>query len=83
MPIKPIGVLIAFENNTKFVGGDNKVYSLNKGDVLYFTGDALHAGAEYKNSNTRVHVYLDVKDVKRLKDTTWFPYAVTEETKND
>ena len=38
-----------------------------------FDGDVVHAGAEYSVANTRVHVYLDVVELKRDSDYTWYP----------
>ena len=70
--LKPLGVLIALENHTKFASID-KTYRMNKGDILCFSGDTLHAGAQYSQPNTRIHVYLDVDKIQRKKNTTWFP----------
>lgn len=36
-----------------------KVIGLEPGDVLLFRGDLIHAGAGYKESNYRIHCYLD------------------------
>ena len=49
---------------------DEKVLTLGVGDLLLFRGDLVHAGAEYTQQNTRVHVYLDIKGIKRSSDTT-------------
>ena len=71
MNVKPRGLIIALQDNTKFVI-PFKNYILNKGDVLSFSGDVIHAGAHYDEENTRIHIYLDIPDVKRKKNTTWF-----------
>ena len=36
-----------------------------------FEGDLVHAGAGYSRANTRVHVYLDVAEVRRPPKSTW------------
>eukprot|EP00966_Prymnesium_polylepis_P245049 5667969-Prymnesium_polylepis.1 len=47
---------------------------LQPGDILLFEGDVLHAGAKYESAcNTRVHVYLDVPDLRRKPNTNWSP----------
>ncbi len=41
---------------------------LNKGDVLIFRGDLVHAGASVGAvENVRIHAYLDVEGVVRPK----------------
>ena len=68
--IKPRGVIIALENDTCFVTPD-KHYTLESGDVLCFDGDEIHAGAAYSKENVRLHLYLDVPNVKRALNRTW------------
>jgi hypothetical protein len=68
---KPLGVLLALQANTKFCTLD-KVYHLNKGDLITFTGDTIHAGSAYEKSNTRIHMYLDVPDVRRRRNSTYY-----------
>jgi ectoine hydroxylase-related dioxygenase (phytanoyl-CoA dioxygenase family) len=46
------------------------VVELNEGDMLWFRGDLLHAGAEYEATNERIHVFLDSPRVKRTLNTT-------------
>ena len=48
-----------------------KKYTLAKGDILCFEGDVIHAGAAYKKENTRIHIYVDVQDVKPVENMTW------------
>ena len=43
---------------------------LNKGDVLVFRGDLLHAGARYERKNIRIHAYVDHPLVKRPPNET-------------
>ena len=38
--------------------GESVEVHLEKGEVLIFDGDLVHAGAAYVKSNVRVHVYL-------------------------
>lgn len=70
--VLPLGVIIALESNTKFKT-PHQEYNLSKGDVLTFSGDTIHCGSHYKKENTRLHVYLDIPDVKRTPGLTWFP----------
>lgn len=50
-----------------------QVIILNKGDILYFRGDLVHAGAAYAEDNYRIHCYLDSDKVPRPANRTWFP----------
>ena len=68
--VKPMGVILALENETRFVT-PSTVYDMNKGDMLCFDGDDVHAGAAYDRSNTRLHMYIDVSNVERKKNRTW------------
>lgn len=70
--VLPLGVILALESNTKFKT-PHREYNLSKGDVLTFSGDTIHCGSHYKKENTRLHVYLDIPDVKRTPGLTWFP----------
>lgn len=45
--------------------------NLNKGDVLIFRADLIHAGSDYINENIRLHVYLDNPLLKRDKNKTY------------
>ena len=69
---KPCGVLFAIEDNTKLnILGEGEVY-LNQGDCLVFEGDCVHGGSAYNYDNVRLHTYLDVIDIKRSENSTWF-----------
>ena len=69
---KPCGVLFAIEPNTKInILKKGEVY-LDQGDCLVFEGDCVHAGSSYNSDNVRLHTYLDVIDIKRSKNSTWF-----------
>jgi hypothetical protein len=68
---KPGGLLIALQNNTKFSLVDKDIV-LNKGDCIFFEGDCPHAGASFEKDNIRIHIYLDVLEFKRMKNTTWY-----------
>ena len=69
---KPLGILAALQDNTFFILQDQQL-ALQKGDLLAFDGDLVHAGAAYEENNTRIHVYLDVPSVHREHNTTYFP----------
>ena len=45
----------------------HKRIELNRGDVLIFRGDLVHAGASFNELNVRVHCYLDPVGVERNK----------------
>jgi ectoine hydroxylase-related dioxygenase (phytanoyl-CoA dioxygenase family) len=71
--------LDVWPNSHKFVNcGDlngilpinKKIVNMNKGDVLLFRGDFVHAGSAYLSHNYRLHCYLD-SSVIRKKNTTW------------
>lgn len=47
-----------------------KDLTLHRGDVLFFRGDLVHAGAGYQLPNTRVHAYLDHPLVRRPPNQT-------------
>lgn len=51
-------------NNLEAAQSLREIY-LYPGEVLIFTGYLQHAGAEYKNSNIRVHCYIDCNNFKR------------------
>ena len=46
--------------------------ALNRGDVLFFRGDLVHAGAASTLFNIRLHIYLDVDDVPRSANYTFY-----------
>lgn len=43
---------------------------LNKGDVLIFRADFIHAGSSYQEENIRIHSFLDNPKIKRNKNVT-------------
>ena len=59
---KPKGVFWAIEEGSRLMvvgpAGESVEVHLEKGEVLIFDGDLVHAGAAYVESNVRVHVYL-------------------------
>lgn len=59
---KPKGVFWAIEEGSRLMvagpDGESVEVHLERGDVLIFDGDLVHAGAAYEKSNVRVHVYL-------------------------
>ena len=44
---------------------------MKKGDILIFDGDEIHAGSAYTRDNTRIHLYLDTTEVKRMRNKTY------------
>lgn len=43
---------------------------IDVGDILIFRGDLTHAGASYKSTNYRIHIYVDSPTVKRTRNRT-------------
>ena len=73
---KPASACLALEDGARLrvfdrALGREEIVMLWAGDVLVFDGDVEHAGAWYCEPNTRVHVYLDVADLRRTRDYTW------------
>ena len=72
LEIKPFGVIVAIEDNTKIVvfseQGETKprttrtliqsIVSIEKYNIFVFAADLIHAGAEYNRPNIRLHWYL-------------------------
>ena len=76
---KPASALLALESGTRIIFFEDEYKATGKvpvqlhpGDLLVFEGEVSHAGASYAQPNTRVHVYLDVPDVKREQGVVWF-----------
>jgi hypothetical protein len=75
---RPASAILAVQEGTRLLVWDKKVNALVTvwlavGDMIIFDGDVLHAGAPYDTCHTRVHVYLDVPDIDRPDNSTWFP----------
>ena len=76
----PRGLIVAMEANTVLHSygwnhivaeeRNEHVVHLGKGDILLFRGDFIHARAEYKTCNTRVHGYLNLPGTKRQRNST-------------
>ncbi|KAG2785455.1 hypothetical protein PC129_g12520 [Phytophthora cactorum] len=49
---------------------DTKVLVLDKGQILVFRGDLVHAGADFDEENIRLHCYVLVKGIEQKEDTT-------------
>jgi hypothetical protein len=43
----------------------------NRGDIIIFRGDLVHAGCAYKKKNQRIHCYADNKSLKRRSNKTY------------
>ncbi len=73
----PLALLYALENETRLkvwpFNGEFCVINLKKGDMVVFRGDMAHCGFEYKETNTRIHAYIDTNKpgCKRRKGSTW------------
>lgn len=76
----PYSAIFALEKGTSFVvygpastatRRTRRLVSLERGDLLIFRGDVVHAGAAYRKPNTRVHVYIDHARVRRDRDMSW------------
>ena len=69
---KPLGVLVALQDGTRLgmPEGEDDV-EMEKGDVAVFDGDQPHAGAEYDEPNTRLHLYLDCPGVHRVQNESY------------
>lgn len=72
----PYGMIVALDDNTRFIvypdKNTKKYLRLNRGDILIFRGDLLHAGSEYYVQNIRLHAYIDVPKYKRLPNMTYY-----------
>ena len=73
----PYGMIVGVSDNSRFLISNNKnriktIY-INKGDVIIFRGDLVHAGAEYYSENVRLHAYIDSVKYKREKNITYIP----------
>jgi ectoine hydroxylase-related dioxygenase (phytanoyl-CoA dioxygenase family) len=53
------------------VGTWRHTLQLDAGDVCFFRGDLLHAGATYTKQNVRIHAYLDSELAPRMPGRTW------------
>ena len=81
----PLGILIALEDHTKLMvkglarltatGGPRHrpgfAVNLDKGDVLIFRGDLIHAGAAYTRRNVRLHTFIDSTHISRQSNATY------------
>jgi hypothetical protein len=50
---------------------NSTILNLNKGDILIFRADLVHAGSDYDELNIRLHTYLDSPDVQRDNNRTY------------
>lgn len=80
----PLGCLVALEDGTRFDAWPATIlpYSsnglvkrttlvLNKGDILVFRGDLIHAGSSFGVKNTRVHAFLDCRGYRRHPNSSY------------
>lgn len=69
----PLAILCTLMDNTTlnvWLDGKEELARLNKGDILVFRGDFIHAGSAYENENVRMHCYLDSPLVPRIPNRT-------------
>ena len=71
LKIKPLGVILALQNDTLFDEFPDTIHKLNQGDLLIFEGDEIHAGSSYNAENIRVHAFIDVNEIKRKRNKTY------------
>jgi len=72
----PHGIIVGISNNCRFIvspdGLSRKYVHFDKGDVVIFRGDTIHAGAEYHTENIRMHAYVDTESHDRIKNETFY-----------
>ena len=73
---KPLSAFWALEDGCKILlagpEGEAVEVCMERGDVLLFHGDLVHAGAAYPDSdNLRLHVYLYARGINRPGNATW------------
>lgn len=72
----PHGVIVGVSNCCRFIvspdGISRKYIHFDKGDVIIFRGDTIHAGSEYFTENIRIHAYIDSSSHERIKNETFY-----------
>ena len=69
---KSIGLITTEKENFKDRPRiESKKLILNKGDIVIFRADLVHAGSDYDKENIRLHVYLDSPIIDRTPNRTW------------
>jgi hypothetical protein len=68
------GVIVFLENDGKLVilvnhGTEENTLHFNKGDILVFRSDLVHAGAAYVKPNSRLHYYFDAPNYFATEQT--------------
>ena len=61
----PLGIIVALQDLTFFEEYPSTTHVLNRGDILIFQSNLIHAGAAYSTENIRIHAYLDSNEKKR------------------
>lgn len=69
--VKPLGVVAALQDDTRLVLDNGRYVAMRAGDVVVFEGGVVHAGAAYASENTRVHIYVDSREVVREPNSTY------------
>ncbi|KAG1685440.1 hypothetical protein DVH05_008378 [Phytophthora capsici] len=74
-------VIVSLQPNTRFIvfprclGGpveadDAEILELDVGEILFFRGDLVHAGADFDEENVRLFCYILVKGIQREDNAT-------------
>jgi hypothetical protein len=75
-----LAFVLALENNTCIHirrKGQIETITIHAGEIFMFTGDLIHAGASYQQSNMRIHGYFIVANGKRdaILKTHWVDWV--------
>ena len=72
LSVKPGSIIVGIENGSRIRLIGRKDMKIDEGDILFFEGDCIHAGASYEEPNRRLHAYIDVPELKRLDNYTYY-----------
>ena len=71
LDVKPLGVLLALQDGTRFEEFPDTTHCLCRGDMLVFDGDVVHAGSAYDTGNLRLHAYVESNEHTRDRNRTY------------
>jgi ectoine hydroxylase-related dioxygenase (phytanoyl-CoA dioxygenase family) len=63
-------LLIALQDDTR-LETPGKTIELERGDLLVFRSDLVHAGSSYDRENLRIFLFCDLPTVKRRRNATY------------
>lgn len=76
----PCGLIVSLQTGTKLAtygwnrlvaeSHEEKIHTMNAGDIMIFRGDMIHCGMDYAATNIRMHCYLDVSDTTYMQNQT-------------